>query len=208
MNGNRHGEARSDAAILRRKPALLLLALSLIAAAPADPDWPCVQRLVPKLTAATLWAGPTPEHDWHADPKLSALADQLADRRTPIDDAVAQLKTFVATQPGAEARAELFTALVDRSNLERTAAIDRLRQVSRRLRALADAITAATQQQAALAPDAPDAQRAEIVDRRALLLRQYDELNRTVRYACEIPVNFEHRLGEFARILQPRNLQP
>ena len=36
-----------------------------------DPDWPCQQRLVPKLTAAAYWNGPPLESlgDWRADPK-------------------------------------------------------------------------------------------------------------------------------------------
>ncbi|MFC7556923.1 hypothetical protein ACFQU7_39010 [Pseudoroseomonas wenyumeiae] len=47
-------------------PALLALGMALSAAAgaraatAADPDWPCVQRLVPNLTAAGVWSGPVP----------------------------------------------------------------------------------------------------------------------------------------------------
>ena len=183
--------------------SVLMLALACAAAAPADPDWPCVQRLVPTLTAATLWPGPAPQQDWRADPAIAALAAKIADRRTRTEDGVAQLQQFVATQPGDEARAELFAGLVDRSNVERSAAIDRLRRVSRNLRALAGAVTDATHQMDALPQDAADDQRNEVVSRRALLLRQYDELSRTIRYACDIPVDVEHRLGQFVRVLQP-----
>lgn len=185
------------------KLVLPLLALLTVAASPANRDWPCFQRLVPKLTAATLWAGPAPPHDWHADPAIAILVEQVADRRNSVEDGVAKLKQYVATKPGAEARAELFAGLVDRSNVDRGRAIERLFEVSRRLRALTDAITAATRESDALPADAPMAQRDEVVNRRALLIRQYDELSRTVRYACEIPVDFEHRLGQFARVLQP-----
>lgn len=187
-----------------RVAALVLIAFVAGAAGPpANPDWPCAQRLVPTLTAATLWSGPAAQHDWHDDPAVAALVNQLADRRVKTEDAVAKLKAYVAGTPGDEGRAEVFAGLVNRSNAERSLAIDRLLQVSRRLRALADAVTQATHQQDALAADAPEDQRNEIADRRGLLLRQYDELSRTVRYACEIPVDFEKRLGEFARVLQP-----
>lgn len=184
--------------------ALPLVAVLLAAAGPAaDRDWPCEQRLVPRLTPATLWAGPVPTKDWRADPAIAALVDQVADRRLPVEDGVAKLQQFVAGKPGPEARAELFTGLVDRSNVERGAAIDRLRNVSRQLRALADAIDRTTSELDAVPEGAPAAQRDEIVNRRALMIRQYDAISRTIRYACEIPVQFEARLGRFARVLQP-----
>src|SRR4051812_12032042 len=56
---------------MRTAPFLLACLLATVAAAPADPDWPCVQRLVPTLTAATLWAGPAPKGDWHADKEVA-----------------------------------------------------------------------------------------------------------------------------------------
>ena len=186
------------------RAALPLFALLLAAAGPvADRDWPCVQRLVPTLTPATLWAGPAAQKDWRADPAIAAFVDQFADRRQPVEQGVAELTQFVAGKPGHEARAEVFTGLVDRSNVERGAAIGRLREVSRQLRVLADAIDHTTSSSMRVPDGAPAAQREEIVDRRALMIRQYDELSRTIRYACDIPVDFEARLGRFAQVLQP-----
>ena len=186
-----------------RRLLLVGALFATVAAAPADPDWPCVQRLVPTLTAATLWSGPAPQRDWHTDPAIAALTEQVASRREKVDDAVAQLERFVATKPGAEARAEVFAGLVERSNIERGQAIDRLKGVSRRLRALADATGRVTTELNALPPDAPAAQRDEVANRRALMIREYEEILRTLRYACEIPVDFEARLGCFGQVLQP-----
>ena len=181
---------------------LLLACLATVAAAPADPDWPCVQRLVPTLTAATLWPGPAPTADWRADTAVAALVEQVAGRRRPVEDGVARLEQFVATKPGAEARAEVFAGLVDRSNADRNEAIERLRAIARRLRALAEATGRVTTELNALPPDAPPAQRDEVVSRRTLMIREYEELGRTVRYACEIPVEAEARLGRFAQALR------
>ena len=36
----------------------------------------------------------------------------------------------------------------------------------------------------------------------ALMIRQYEEVQRTIRYSCEIPVEIEGRLGRFAQALQ------
>ena len=40
-----------------------------------DPNWPCQQRLVPRLSAAAYWNGPSLEKigDWHADPEVADL---------------------------------------------------------------------------------------------------------------------------------------
>ncbi len=185
-----------------------LLLLGLIAAAPATaatagPDWPCMQRLVPTLTAATLWSGPAPEQDWRADPAIAALVDQTASRSTKLDDAVERLQRFVATDPAIERRAEVFTGLVERSNAERTQAIDRLRGIARRLHALAEAVGTITSELNDLPADTPLSARADMASRRSLMIREYEDLGRTVRYACEIPVAFETRLGRFGQILGP-----
>jgi len=55
-----------------------LAALNAYSAAPRadDPDWPCQQRLVPKLTAAAYWNGPALESigDWRVDPASGQIS--------------------------------------------------------------------------------------------------------------------------------------
>ena len=46
------------------------------------------------------------------------------------------------------------------------------------------------------------AQREEVVSRRAFLIREYEEIDRTIRYACEVPVQMEAKLGVLAQTLQ------
>ena len=62
--------------LLRNLPfaiAALIMALAANAQSTAprheDANWPCQQRLVPKLAAAAYWSGPEIENlgDWHAD---------------------------------------------------------------------------------------------------------------------------------------------
>ncbi|MGI4798800.1 MAG: hypothetical protein ACRYG8_33115 [Janthinobacterium lividum] len=180
----------------------LLIAVGLCAgAAPVDPDWPCQQRLVPTLTATTLWSGPAATTDWRTDPALATLVDHVADRRTDVDAADQALQGFVNSGASPERRAAVFAGLVAQSNVERDIAVARLHDVSRRLRSLADAAGRAATELNALPADSP--QRAELTTRRELVIREYDSLNRTVRYSCEIPVDFEARLGRFGKILAP-----
>lgn len=59
------------------------------AAQEADPDWPCVQRLLPEIAGGMVWAGPPldeaePPKD---DRMIGTLAGELAARRVPIEEA-------------------------------------------------------------------------------------------------------------------------
>lgn len=187
-----------------RTPLLIAAALALVAAAPADPDWPCVQRLVPSLTASTLWGGHDATGDWRADPRITAVVEAAAPRAVPAEAASAQLERFVATIPAPDRPALLplaFAGLVDATNAERAVLIDRLRAIARRQRALTDVTSRVTAELRALPPDAPPAQRDEVVTRRALIIREYEGIERTLRYACEAPVDMEAKLGKLARVL-------
>jgi len=181
-------------------------ALALGAAGPpTDPDWPCVQRLVPSLTAGTLWGGHDATGDWRADPQISAVVAAVSPRGISAQNGAARLDRFVATVPSADRPAQLalvFAGLVDETNLQRAQVIDRLRGIARRQRTLTELASRITTELRALQADAPVAQREEIVSRRAFLIREYEDIERTIRYACEVPVQMEAKLGTLAQTLQ------
>ena len=189
-----------------RAAALGLLALALGAAGPpGDPDWPCAQRLVPKLTAATIWGGHEAAGDWRADPQVTAVVAAVAPRGVSAQDGAGQVERFMATLPGAERPARsalLFAGLVDETNGQRAQVIDRLRATARRQRSLTELTSKITAELRALPPDAPAAQREEVTTRRAFLIREYEDIERTVRFACEVPVRMEAKLGALAQALQ------
>ncbi len=187
----------------------LLAAVALLAAAagppPPDPDWPCVQRLVPTLTAGTFWPTPIPNADWRDDPQIASLVASVAPRSEPVEQGVERLQTFAAALAPSDRQATLgrvFAGLVEQTNAERNQVIDRLRAIARRQRAIAETVGQVTAELRALPADAPSGQRAEITNRRAFLIRDYDSVERTIRYACEAPVELGARLGAFARVLQ------
>ncbi|HEY0203453.1 MAG TPA: hypothetical protein VGC15_04810 [Acetobacteraceae bacterium] len=172
---------------------------------PADPDWPCVQRLVPTLTAGTLWPGHDAAGDWRADPQVAAVVSDAAPRTQPTPAAVARLDAYAATVPAADRPAALsllFTGLVDETNRQRADVIERLRGIGRRQRTLTEITGRVSDELRALPPDAPAAVREEVVQRRGFLIREYEEIGRTIRYACEVPSTLEARLGSFAQALQ------
>ena len=45
-------------AVIALAGAVIICAGAAWAAASEDPDWPCVQRLMPELSPATVWGGP------------------------------------------------------------------------------------------------------------------------------------------------------
>ena len=172
---------------------------------PADPDWPCVQRLVPELAAGAYWGGPVASGDWHADPRVAAVVASVAPRGVAAQAGADQLSAFADTLPAPErpaVLAEVFAGLVEDINTQRTEIIDRLHSIAHRQRLLAETTSRITGELRALPADAPAAQREEIVSRRALLIREFQEIERTIRYACEAPVQMEAKLGTLAQALQ------
>jgi hypothetical protein len=181
--------------------AALVLAATAARAAPPDPDWPCVQRLMPSLTASTYWTGPAPKADWHADPAISTLVAEIAPRTVPADAAVAKVNQFAAGLPAdgkPDRLAELLAGLVEETNLQRGEIIDRLRGVARRQRKISDLVAGVTSD---LSHETDPVKHDEMVQRRSFLLREFDSMQRTVRYACEAPVQLEARLGSLGRAL-------
>ena len=187
----------------------LLAALALLTAAagpPApDPDWPCVQRLVPSLTAGTFWPTPIPNAAWRDDQRIADLVTTIAPRSEPVEQGVERLQAFASTVAAKDRQATLgrvFAGLVDETNRQRDQIIGRLRAIARRQRAITETVGHVTTELRALPPGAPPEQRTEVADRRAFLIRDYESVERTIRYACEAPVELGARLGAFARALQ------
>jgi len=180
---------------------ILLLTGQARAAPPeADPDWPCVQRFVPRLTAGTYWSGPPPTQDWHAEPAIASIVAAIAPRTVPQDAAVEKLQTYIATLPTpghAAILATVFSGLVDETNRQRDQVVGRLRALTRRQHEISQIIegipTPSTSADAAPVE--------EVTQRRNFLIRQFQETERTIRYACEVPVQLEARLGTFGRVL-------
>lgn len=195
---------------MRRGLALPLL-LAGLAASPAaaqiqheDPDWPCVQRLVPTLGAAAYWGGPEPAEDtgWRDDPAAAAAVAGAAPRGVDVERGEDVLRAYLAAlppdaRPAAAARA--MEGLTAATNEQRTVIIERLRNLTRRQRTVAARVSAISARLRSLPPDAPE--RPDLAAQRVFVLREFDEVQRTIMYACEVPVEMEARLGSYARAL-------
>jgi hypothetical protein len=197
------------------KPLLLLLSalcvLPLAAqAAPrnVDPDWPCQQALVPKIAAATLWSGPPLDDigDWHATPNVAALVDRVAPRNVSTSDGEAAIGDFTRGLGGDRNRLIplAFAGLLEETNRQRTEVIERIKSLAERQRGLSDVVARLTAEiDATPQPQGePSPERTELTQRWTFASRAYTEVQRTMRYACEIPGQLDARLGTYARALQ------
>ena len=83
--------------------------------------------------------------------------------------------------------------------------IVKLKQIGHRQRELADLVVRLADALQSIPADAASkiaAERIDLQQRHDFTLRNFEEVQRTIRYACEPPVELEARLGAWARALQ------
>lgn len=194
---------------------MVLLAVCLLAggrtlAAETESDWPCIQRLVPHVSAATVWAGPSLDElpEWRSDPEISKLAGDLGGRALPVREAEARVEAFANAQgPDKDRRLTmLFAGILEKINAERLSVIDGIKRYARRQQALAAKIESTLAEIDALprqggSPE-QDARRIELSERNTWDNRIYEEREHSLAYLCETPVMLEQRIFVLARSIQ------
>ncbi|MGH6943714.1 MAG: hypothetical protein ACREH6_05785 [Geminicoccaceae bacterium] len=178
-----------------------------------NPDWPCVQRLVPELSAAMMWSGPPLEGAdgaWRKDPERAALVQKLSDRSVPLDQAEGAIDAFardLAPERRAQELTSLFQGVFQLITEQRHDVIEGIERYAKRQRLLAQKITGSNRQLDALRQsDAPDAQ-SKLQERqveRDWDARIYDERRHALSQVCDQPVQLERRAFAIARAVQGR----
>ncbi len=188
-----------------------VLAVALVAAAAPrseDPDWPCPQRLVSHLTAASYWSGQLDmQQDWRADREVVGLVRRLAPRRVATEEGLADIAAFAgaASEDRPRRLAMVFRGLLEETDRERADLIERLKQIGRRQRELAALVSRLAEELRAISADSDGEaadKRIDLQQRHDFTARNFEEVQRTIRYACETPVELDARLGSWARALQ------
>jgi hypothetical protein len=175
----------------------------------ADPDWPCPQRLVLKLSPQQFWSGssPAPSGDWHSDPRVTALVEKIIPRRVDADAGTALIEQFAGEASG-DRGAVLglaFVGVLEETNRQRSELIERIQALARRQRELSEIAVTAGEALRAIPEDATGeaaARRQDLENRRRFVSKAFEDTQRTMRYACEAPVQLESRLGVYTRALQ------
>jgi hypothetical protein len=175
-----------------------------LAATGENPDWPCIQRLVPEIAPAVVWAGPPLDPvDGPPSPAIDRLAEELAARRVRLTEAEAQVEAFAETLAAEQKDAQL-TRLFARTlaiiNQDRTSIIQGIKKYARGERALSESITKKNERLSDLPPD-------QILEREALIaerdwdIRIYDDRRSALPYLCEQPVLLEQRAFALGRAI-------
>lgn len=188
--------------------AVLLLAAGPASAASSE-DWPCVQRKVPELSLASVWAGPLLDAaagKWRSDPDVASLVERLAARRTSEEEARGAIAEFAASSGDArrEKLLALLVGLFETINHERSDIIAGIERYGRKQKQLAETLREETTKLDSMREDADaDPSRvAQMNDQLTWSLRVFDERKRSLRFVCEVPVLIEQRLYVLARTIQ------
>jgi hypothetical protein len=187
--------------------AALLFAVPLAPAAAAtgeNPDWPCIQRLVPQIAPAVIWPGPPIEQvNGPANPRIDQLAGELSARRVPIEEARAQIEAFAARLDDAqkgEQLPKLFIRTLEIINNDRSSIIEGIKEYARGQRALAQSINEKNERLIELPKDQV-LERDTLVAERDWDVRIYDDRARSLTYLCEQPVLLDQRAFALARAI-------
>ncbi|MEH2512791.1 hypothetical protein V1291_004145 [Nitrobacteraceae bacterium AZCC 1564] len=190
--------------------ALLVIgaAVQALAADPRYPDWPCAQAKVPEISLAAVWAGPSLDdvtNKWKTDDKIDSLVARLAARRTSMEDAEKLITDFLSNSKDKVQNGKmLFAGLFESLNAQRSSVMNGLERVTRKQRAAADKIRSDTLALHEL-QDAPTPDQAKIEELSNQLTwetRIFEDRNRVIRFACEVPTIIDQRLFALGRTIQ------
>ncbi|HUB64686.1 MAG TPA: hypothetical protein VL996_09620 [Methylocella sp.] len=174
-----------------------------------NPDWPCRQILVPRLSVAAVWSGPSIEGiSWRNDPAVADLVARIAARRIPLDEAEHAIEDFARSQGPGKSKKLIasFAGLFETLNDERTQVIDGLLRFGARQKELAEKIrgeNALGQEKPGKA--SPDSSGQHVTPAAQELewdLRVFDERRQSLTYVCETPTLIEQRLFALAKVFQ------
>ena len=184
---------------------LLLAALAggARAADSTDPDWPCIQRLVPRITAAQVWAGPEPGPEaGQGDVEVSRVASKLAARRTPLTDTEKLVEDFAAAQPKDSVNEQL-TALFGRTleiiNRDRASIIAGIKRFAHHQSTLAERISQTRAQLQQIGDTETD--KSDLMELLTWDQRIFEEREKSLTYLCEQPVLLEQRAFALGRTI-------
>lgn len=170
-----------------------------------DPTWPCIQRKVESLSLGLMWPIPLSEESPELSDAARSLADQLALRKIPLEDAESLIAQFAATHPDTPANVygHIFQIAFDKLNLRRSRIISGIGRYSLKQIALAEKIDATRlRMDAVMAKSEPDYDAADKLEETLDWdERIYRDRSKSLTYVCETPVLIEQRLYAIGQML-------
>ena len=181
--------------------AALMVPVAAQAATPTA-DWPCIQRLQPRLSRGQAWSGPPPAEGAAIPSATAALADRLVQRRLALDEAEADIADFAASTD-AEGLALLMQAVFQRIDTQRATIIQGISLYGHAQVALAEQVETRRRHMAELeTADPPDFDAIDAEERALDIdMRVFTDRQQSLTYVCESPVLLEQRLFALGRAI-------
>lgn len=191
------------------------------AAAPAhaideqNPDWPCVWRKVVEITPAQIWDGPSLEgiENWRNDDTIRKLSEFVISRRIPAEEVEAAIKKYadgIAEADRDKKLTVLFAAALSRINDERKLIVFGIERFHKRQLARAKEIERQGLElpnQGKQLPEEPmPAGEIDKLSEEEIRynwdVRVFQERQKNIPIACEIPQLIDERAGVVARAIR------
>ena len=184
------------------RAGLVVLAFSGAAKA-ADPDWPCIQRLVPHLSLGQVWAGPQPDDVIAAlsqTPQVQQVARTIALRRTTLEQAEAMIAAYAETSDAVGMTA-LYLAVFDQINTSRDRVLAGISRYAHKQAGLDAGIKEKRHEFARLSAAAtPDFDAIDAAEQDVdWSTRIFQDRQQSLTYVCETPVILEQRAFALGR---------
>ena len=175
-------------------------------------EWPCEAPLRGEMSIGAMWQGPDPaaaQEEWRKTPTVVALVNEIAPRRVPQEDALANVKRFAAGYQGEERAkilTQVFVGVFDTLSAERSQIVRGIKRFYRRQDALAKRMEEGWKLLGEIDPNSTDPALAE---QRAALQqmidwdsRVFDDRQRLLPVVCEQPRVIEQRVFALSRAIQ------
>ena len=176
----------------------------------SDPEWPCIQVLVPEIVPAVVWPMVIDESltgTWKQDESLVAMVDQLSDLNGWTDSERELIARFVESIPENDrviTLNRLADGIVTQVNQRRAQYIRGIKRYTRQQIAISKQIELTLNQLGDLERQSDSqsvAGQAEIKETLKWHERVYDQRESSIKSLCEIPVELEEKLSRVLREL-------
>ncbi len=174
-----------------------------------DPDWPCIQVLVPEISAASIWDGPSIEEI--ADPGIfrphaRELVSAVVEKHEPLTES--QLDKYIARFDADQRNAALtflFNSLLDSFNSKRHGQIKSIKLYTKTQIKSARVIERLMEQKVELENRQASAEQlAEVESQLHWQKRMFKEREKSFDYLCELPQEIAQQAGEAARAISAK----
>ena len=175
----------------------------------ADPEWPCVQVLVPEISAASIWDGPLIDELADTEPFRQAsqeLVFSVLEQHQPLtesrlDDYIGQ---FDAKQSN-DALTFLFKSFLDKLNVKRRGQISTIKRYTRSQIKSAQNIEKLMDRKAELEQQQDVSQQLEEINADLhWQKRMFKEREKSFIHFCELPREIAQQAGELARMISAK----